>query len=194
MMATTQRPRVLLTDDHDALLQSLRAMLSSRYDVVGVAHDGAELLALLRTTPADCLLLDLAMPGRSGLELLPDLRALAPQLRVLIVTMHADRLLADAALRAGARGYMPKDSGAAELAEAIDAVLDGRTWISPRVPAAEAGDSMALVTGLSPRQVDIARMMAEGRSPADIEAALGVSETALAFHVSRIERALGALV
>ena len=134
MIATT-RPRLILTDDHDALLESLRSLLSDRYDVIALAHDGVELLSLLSTTSADCLLLDLAMPGRSGIQLLPDVRAAAPGMRILILTMHNHPLLAHAALQGGAHGFMPKDSGSAELGEAIDAVLAGGTWVSPRVPA-----------------------------------------------------------
>ena len=134
-MIATQTVRIILTDDHDALLRSLSGMLAPRYDIAGLAHGGHELLALLRTTSADCLLLDLAMPGRSGIELLPEIRALAPRMRIVILTMHTHPSLVHAALRDGAHGFMPKDSGLAELAEAIDAVLAGNTWVSPRMAA-----------------------------------------------------------
>ena len=189
------RPRLILADDHEQLLQGLRTMLLPRYRIAGTARDGEELLALLRVVTADCLLLDLHMPGRSGLELLPDIRAAAPAMPVLIVTMHADPLVAEAAVRAGAKGFLPKDSGAEEIGQAIDAVLAGVTWISPRVPApAETSDALSVITGLTPRQVEIARLMLAGRTPAQIGTELGLSELTVGFHRARIEKALGAAV
>ena len=132
-MISTSTARLILTDDHDAMLRSLSGMLRTRYEITGLAHGGDELLALLRTASADCLLLDLAMPGRTGIELLPEIRLAAPAMRVVILTMHTHPELIRAALRDGAHGFMPKDSGLDELAEAIDAVLGGAMWVSPRL-------------------------------------------------------------
>ena len=188
------RPRVLLCDDHHLLLEGMRVMLSNRDDIAGLAHNGAELMLLLGRTDADCLLLDLAMPGRSGIELLPDIRRMRPNLRVLIVTMHMDRILADAAMHAGANGFIPKDSGVDELSEAIDEVLSGKSWMSPRVPA----QSSTVVAGraplaeLTPRQIEIVQLLGQGKSSGEIAELLGVSDHTITFHRDRIRGVLGA--
>lgn len=190
----TFRPRLILADDHQLLVEGMRGMLGRRFDIVGVAHNGEELLALARRVPADCLLLDLAMPGRSGLELLPEVRARHPKMRVLIVTMHVERIFADAAMRAGAHGFLPKDSGVEELSEAIRAVLAGQTWISPRVPPVvprPSGEEEAGLAALTPRQLQIVRLIGQGKSSADIGDELGVSVHTITFHRTRIRQALG---
>lgn len=189
------KPRLILADDHHLLVEGLKGMLSHHFDIVGVAHSGYQLLALLRTQDADCLLLDLSMPDRNGLELIPDIRAARPGLRILIVTMHLDRVLADAVLRAGANGFIPKDSGHDELETAINTVLAGKRYLSPRVPAITfraglAAEHPALTT-LTPRQIDILKLIAEGKSSADIGAALGVSANTITFHRANLRKKLG---
>jgi DNA-binding NarL/FixJ family response regulator len=184
------RPRLILADDHQILLEGLRTMLARRFEVVGVAHGGDELLALLTGTAADCLLLDLGMPGRSGLELLPEIRQRYPDMKVLIVTMHVERILADAAMRAGASGFIPKDSGVDELSEAIREVL----YVSPRVPPADVPVEGGMPEGLSaltPRQLEIVRLIGQGKSSAEIGEELGVSVHTVTFHRTRIRQALG---
>jgi DNA-binding NarL/FixJ family response regulator len=192
---TDDRPRLVLADDHHMLVDSLRAMLEGRYEVVAVAYSGRELLEVLARHRADCLLLDLGLPGRTGLELLPDIRRLQPGIKVLIVTMHVDRAVADAAIRAGADGFIPKDSGLAELREAIDAVLAGGSFVSARVPTTASRSELAAshpgLSLLTPRQESILRMIAEGRTTAEIADALGVSQRTVTFHRVNIRDKLG---
>ena len=187
--------RLILADDHHLLVESLRASLSQRYTVAAVAHDGETLLQLLAETPADCLLLDMSLPGRSGLELIPEIKRRQPALKVLIVTMHVDRALADAALQTGADGFLPKDSGMDELVEAIDAVLDGRRFLSPRIPPRTQTLGMAAVhpalAGLTSRQQDIVRLIGDGKTTAEIAEILGLSQRNVSFHRSNIRRRLG---
>lgn len=189
------RQRLILTDDHPMLVEGLKTMLGRRFDVVGVAHSGAELLALLKTHEADCLLLDLGLPDRNGLDLIPDIRTLQPQLRILIVTMHLDRVLADAVLHAGASGFIPKDSGQQELESAITAVLAGERYLSPRVPPisfrAGLGAANPALATLTPRQIEILGMIAQGKSTADIAATVGVSESTITFHRANLRKKLG---
>ena len=116
------------------VVDSLRDVLAMSYDIVAVAHCGAELLDLLRTRSADCILLGLQLPDRHGLDLIPEILALQPALRILIVTMFLDRCLAEAALVAGAFGFVPKDGTREELKHAIAEVLAGNRHVSPRVP------------------------------------------------------------
>lgn len=194
MIPMVPRPRLVIADDHKILVESLRTMLSKRFDIAGVAHDGDMLLGLLSSTPADCLLLDLSMPGRSGLELLPDIRRRWPSMKVLVVTMHVERILAEAVMRAGAHGFIPKDSGTDELSEAIREVLAGRTWISPRVeapPEPAVEDTPRGLSALTPRQLEIVRLIGQGKSSAEIGEELGVSVHTVTFHRTRIRQTLG---
>jgi DNA-binding NarL/FixJ family response regulator len=194
-MITVTRPRLVIADDHKILVESLRTMLAKRFEIAGTAHDGDSLLALLAQTPADCLLLDLSMPGRSGLELLPEIRQRYPKMKVLVVTMHVERILADAVMLAGASGFIPKDSGMEELSEAIRAVLAGRSWVSPRVPPAAPvpieEETPRGLAALTPRQMEILRLIGQGRSSADIAEDLGVSVHTVTFHRTRIRQLLG---
>jgi len=130
----TAKPRLILVDDHRMIVGGLRSTLRATYDIVGVAFGGKELLALLKTRSADCLLLDLQLPDRLGLDLIPDVLALRPEMRILVVTMFLDRCIAEAALAAGAHGFIPKDAGRKELESAITDVLAGRRHVSPRLP------------------------------------------------------------
>jgi DNA-binding NarL/FixJ family response regulator len=135
------------------------------------------------------------MPERNGIELIPDIRAMRPALRILIVTMHLDRVLADTVMHAGANGFIPKDSGLEELEEAIDAVLAGKRYVSPRVPAitwsAGLGADNPVLATLTPRQRDILGMIADGKSSAEMAAALGVSQPTITFHRANLRRKLG---
>ena len=189
------RPRLLIVDDHRLLVQGLQQMLGKRYDIVGVAYAGDELLALLRHTPADGLLLDLSLPGRSGLELLPDIHAIQPDLKVLVLTMHVDRILAEAALAAGATGFVPKDAGMEELERALERVLAGERFLSARVPRITHRVGLdavhASLARLTPRQQTILRLIGKGRTSGEIAAKLGLTESTITFHRQRIRRLLG---
>ena len=189
------RPRLILADDHHLVVEGLRALLIRNFDVVAVAHESSELLWRLADTDADCLLLDLALRGRSGLDLLPDIRAIRPLLRVLVVTMHVDRVLADAALHAGAHGFVPKDAGIDELECGIRTVLAGQRYLSPRLPRITyrlgMGAEHPALARLTARQQEIVRLIGAGRSTVEIAAALGLSRGTVNYHRVNIRRALG---
>lgn len=192
---TSVRPRLILADDHRLLVEGLRQMLGTRYSVVGVVHDGEALLDLLRTTQADCLLLDLSLPGRSGLELLPEIQYLQPDLRILVLTMHVDRILAEASLASGALGFVPKDSRLGELETALDEVLAGRRYLSPRVPKTSHRMGLDAVhlslSRLTRRQQEILRFLGEGKSSAEIAQTLKLTVSAVTWHRAHIRKALG---
>jgi len=192
---TPHRTRLVIADDHRLLVQGLQQMLGKRFDIVGVAYTGIELLDVLRSTPADCLVLDLSLPGRSGLDILPDIRTIQPDLKVLVLTMHVDRVLAEAALAAGATGFVPKDSGMEELDAALTEVLAGRRYLSPRVPKFTHRVSLDAehpsLSQLTPRQEEILRLMGDGKSSAEIGEFLGLSENTITFHRARIRKILG---
>ncbi len=190
-----KRPKLIIADDHRLLVQGLQQMLGRRFDVVGVAYAGDELLEVLRATPADGLVLDLSLPGRSGIDLLPDIRKIQPDLKILVLTMHVDRILAEASLAAGATGFVPKDSGMEEVEQALHDVLAGRRYISPRVPkfSHRVGlDAMhASLARLTPRQQTIVKLIGQGRTSAEIGETLGLSENTITFHRGRIRKVLG---
>ncbi len=154
-------------------------------DVVGIVRDGGEVPAAVSRLRPDVLLLDLSLPNRSGMDLIPELRTLAPAMHILVVTMHLDALLADAAIRLGAHGFIPKDSGIEELRTAIAAVQGGGTYLSSRVSVVRPG-----LAHLTPRQQVILRLIGEGTSTETIARTLGVSVHTVHFHRRNIHHAL----
>lgn len=189
------RARLFIADDHHMMVQALKALLEPYFDVAGVAFSGDELLRLLPAARADALVLDLQMPGRSGLDLLPELTQRYPALKILIVTMHVDRVLADAALHGGAHGFVPKDSPVEELVVALNEVLAGRKFISPAVPRLSNRVSMGAqhlgLSRLTPRQQEIVQLIGAGKSTAEIADRLGLSGHTVSFHRKNIRRTLG---
>lgn len=186
---------IVLGDDHHLMVEALQTALNKTHRVVAVAYTAAEILTAVRAHQPDVLLLDLSLPERNGLELIPEVRTLSPGTRIIIVTMHLDRLLADRALAEGASGFLPKDAGLEELEHTIDVVMSGATAISPRVPASTNRVTLmaahAALAQLTPRQHEIIKLIAEGRTSQDIAAGLGLSERTIAFHRANIRAKLG---
>jgi DNA-binding NarL/FixJ family response regulator len=193
--ATTQPARVIICDDHRIVAEGLVKLVEPPHIVTAVTTSGAELVAILPTASAECLLLDLQMPGRNGLDLLPDLRRLRPDLKIIIVTMHADRFLVNACFSAGAHGFVPKDAGREEVLTAIADVRAGRRYLSPRVPKTSQRVGLAAwhlgFDRLTPRQQQIVTLMGEGKRPSEIARALGVSPSTVTFHIQHAMCILG---
>ena len=193
-MSASTATRLLLADDHALVVEGLRRLLEPANRVVGIARSGAEALKLVRNVPADCLLLDLSMPEGNGLDLIPSIRALAPRLKIIIVTMFVDKALVEVALEAGADGFVPKDAGIEELQSAIVEVMAGRRYVARAAlrRGAPALEEQGLgLSQLTPRQREIVRMVGDGRSNAEIAEALGLHEKTITFHRTNIRRALG---
>ncbi len=176
--------------------QGLKALLRPTFLCVGVVNDGRELVDTLVKTKPDVLLLDLSMPHINGLELLPMVRQQFPDLKVLVVTMHVDRALADLAISSGANGFIPKESSAEELNTAIDHVLSStKPFISPRVPRRSFRDGAAVehpaLDKLTPRHREILRMIGDGASSQEMAETLGVSPRTVEFHRASIRKVLG---
>jgi DNA-binding NarL/FixJ family response regulator len=189
------RHTLVLADDHELVARGLATLLAPHHDVLATAHSGLELFACLTKLTPECVLLDVSMPGQSGLDVLPELRRRWPALKVIMLTMHADRVLAEAALGLGAAGYLPKDAGLPELLGAIDAICAGHHYLSPLVPKhTERTGLHALhpaLASLSPRQEQILLLLGEGRSSATIAREVGLSESTIAFHRANLRRKLG---
>jgi DNA-binding NarL/FixJ family response regulator len=197
----TRRPTLILADDHALMTEGLRAMLEPEHDVVDVVRDGAQVVAAVDFHRPDLVLLDLSLPGRSGLEIAAELHARFPLTRVLIVTMHAERIYADEALRAGASGYVLKLARAEELRHAIAEALAGRRYVTPLLTEHTAASAArteprgmpdaAGLDALTERQREVLRLIAQGRTTQEIAHQLAVSPKAVEFHRVRIKKVLG---
>jgi DNA-binding NarL/FixJ family response regulator len=189
------RLRLAIADDHDLVAAGLALLLSDHHDIGGIAASGKALTTLLEHTPIDCVLLDISMADQGGLDVLPELRRRWPALKIVMLTMHNDRALADEALHLGADGYVPKDVRPDELMMAIDLVAAGRTYVSPRVP--KYTDQVGIhafhpiLLSLTPRQEQILLLLAEGKSTAAIADLLDLSESTVTFHRANLRKKLG---
>ena len=133
MTAPPRRRSLLIADDHEHVGASLKALLAPDYDVVAIIQNGDDVVEAVRRLRPDAVLLDLWLPGRNGLDVLSDLRKELPEVKVVILTMHADVVVAVEAMNRGAQGYLLKDSGYAELQGALNDVFAGKSYLSPRV-------------------------------------------------------------
>jgi DNA-binding NarL/FixJ family response regulator len=189
------RPRILLVDDHHLVAEGLKSALQDHFEILAIAATAAEGLRLAAELRPGAILLDLGLPDRSGLELIPDLRRNAPDSRILVVSMHTDRGLAEAALEAGATGFVPKDAGVAELCVAVEEVLEGRRYVSSlltrRHQKEVPGPRPLGFDRLTPRQQEIVQLIGAGRNSVEIAKALHLSPYTIAFHRKRIRKALG---
>ena len=184
--------RVAICDDHPVVREGLASVLGRRPDLKVITSVGsvADLLAAARRSAPDVVLLDLELPDSSGLVALDRLARIAPQTRVVMFTVHESEDTVNAALNAGAMGYVQKGAPADEIAAAIRDVHSGRMHVQPHVAA-------SLVAGrrgradLSPRQRDVLRLIAEGRSNKQIAASLSITERTVKFHVTSIMNKLG---
>jgi DNA-binding NarL/FixJ family response regulator len=189
------KPRLLLVDDHPLLLDGLRLELQEEFEIVAMLTCGVPVAGECRRLRPDAVLLDLSLKDRSGLEVMAEIQAEAPGTRVLIVTMHADRVLADACMHAGARGFVPKDADVEELRLAVRTVLAGDVYVSPQIrgrgaPCSTIGVGYGL-SQLTERQRQILLLLGEGLSSAQIATRLRVTLPTVTFHRKRIRETLG---
>ncbi len=189
------RASVLIVEDHPLVAQGLRALIQAQHDVVDIVQDSRLVTRALLQYRPDLVLLDLSMPYLNGVELLQKIRRRWKRLKVLVVTMHLDKSIADLAFKAGADGFVPKEAPADELRGAIAAVLAGERYLSPRVPRRASQDAESLgnplLERLTSRQRQILRLVAEGRTAAEIGEDLGVSPRTVEYHRASIRRLLG---
>jgi DNA-binding NarL/FixJ family response regulator len=187
------KPRILLAEDHELVGQALGAMLSGDYEIVGIVSDGADVVGAVVQEKPELLLLDLSLPNRTGIDLLPELMKVRPKLLVLVLTMHVDRHLAEVAVSLGARGFIPKNSSLEELQCAIELIRKGERYISSRIPEQTRGGPPGPMgfSQLTEHQQRIVRLLAKGLSSEEIAEELGVTVWTVAFHRKNIRKALG---
>ena len=196
-MTTAERTRVLLADDHNLVRAGVRRILESQpgFEVVGEVADGAAALAALAKSPPDVLVLDLSMPGMDGFELLRRAGEIAPQVKRLVLSMHADPEYVARAVREGADGYLLKDSAASELVAGVRAVHEGHSYFTPRIQRAltemvRTPPSQSPLESLTDREREVLKLVAEGLATKEIAARLDISVRTVESHRANLMRKL----
>jgi DNA-binding NarL/FixJ family response regulator len=192
----TSMPRVLLVDDHVVVRKGLRKILEDRGEALEIseAGSGEEALAALREHH-DGVILDLTMPGRSGIELLVEIKHRFPDLPVLIMSLHAEEQFAVRALRAGASGYLTKSAAPEQLAAAFDRIMRGGRYISEavaeRLAAGASGAASAPHEQLSDREFEVMRGIASGETVSEIAARMHLSVKTVSTYRARLLDKMG---
>ncbi len=192
--------RALLADDHALVRAGIRGLLEAveGVSVIAEAGNGEEAVRLALEHRPELAVLDIAMPGASGLDAAARIREAVPETRILILSMHAEDDFVQRALRVGASGYLMKDAAAVELELAIRAVMAGGTYLSPRVSkhvvdeyVRRAETAPGPLDGLTPRQRQILAFIASGRSTKQIAYELGLSVKTVETHRAQLMERLG---
>jgi len=180
--------RVLIADDHKIVRDGLKRILAAHgeVDVTGEAADGDQALALVRAHEYDLAMVDMSMPGLSGIDLIKRLKLEKPKLRILVLSMHGERQYAARALKAGASGYLNKDSAAELLVGAIRKIAAGGVHIGDAAAASLITADKAPHEALSDREFEVLRLLVEGLGPTDIGDKLHLSVKTVSTHKTRI--------
>lgn len=185
--------RVLIADDHAILRRGLKEILVRDLEgaICGEAEDAEQVLSQVQSQVWDVVILDVTMPGRSGIDVLRDLKQLRPKLPVLVLSMHPEEQYGKRALKAGAAGYMNKESAPEELIKAIEKVLAGGRYVSPLLAEKLAFDldgntGRPIHETLSDREFEVLRMIASGRTVTQIAEELHLSVKTVSTYRARI--------
>lgn len=195
--STARAIRVLLVDDHRMLRESLHhSMLDEGFDVVGAASDGHEAVHLARTLGPDVVLMDVTMPGLNGVDAAREIRSIAPECQVVMLSMHADPRVIAQALQAGASGYLLKDCSIDEVAATVRDVVDPNHDLSPVLASTilaeaavleDAGDAV-----ISKRETEVLQRIADGASTPQVAAEMFISDKTVKNHLASIYAKLDA--
>ena len=188
-----KKPSVLIADDHKIVLEGLRSLLQSDYEILGEFEDGRTLVAEAERPHPDLVVADISMPNLNGIDAARRIKKIDAGIRIIFLTMHADVTYATDAFEAGASGFVLKHSAPQELISAIREAMQGHTYVTPMI----AGDLIGvfqskaplkgeLKTALSPRQREVLQLIAEGKSIKEAAAALNISTRTAEFHKYRI--------
>lgn len=185
--------KVLIGDDHSIVRQGLRQILSDgkgRYSC-GEAENGQMVLDMINKEPWDVVILDISMPGLSGLDILKEIKKVKPRLPVLVLTMHSEDQFALRSIKAGASGYLTKDSAPEELIKAINKLMDGGKYVNQQLAEILAADIERNVEGplhgtLSDREYQVMRLIASGRTAKQIADELALSVKTISTYRARL--------
>jgi len=193
-----KRSTVLLADDHDVLIDGLVHMLRRDFEVVGVARDGRKMIEMAKEKRPDVIVTDIKMPNLSGIDAARMLRQDIPSIKILFLTMHADLPLVREAFRVGASGFVLKICDLNELVQAIYAIANGSTYITPVLaedlisilittdPKAPSRDSP-----LTSRQSEVVQLLVDGKTMKEAAALMGISARTAESHKYEVMRQLG---
>ena len=191
--------RIVLADDHALVRAGFRALLQSLdgIEVVAEAENGVQALELIERHLPDLVLMDIAMPGLNGLEAAARAAKSAPEVKIIILSMHANEEYVLQSLKAGAKGYLLKDAGLAELQLALESVSSGQTFLSPAISkhlidayVERTSDGMEPFSILTSRQREILQLIAEGDTTKEIAQKLGVSVKTVETHRTQLMQRL----
>jgi DNA-binding NarL/FixJ family response regulator len=194
------KKRVLIVDDHPIFRAGLTGLvnLETELTVCGEANDAAQAMQAVEKLHPDLVLLDMSLPGKGGLELLKDIRAIAPQMPVLIISMHDETLYAERVIKAGGRGYIMKQEGPEKIVQAIRKVLGGSISVSERIAAqildamsGSKGGTNSSVSTLTDREFEVYRLLGQGKEPHEIARTLHLSIKTVDTHRAHIRQKLG---
>ena len=184
---------VLIADDHKIVRDGLKRILSAQgdMDVAAEAASGDEALALVRANDYNVAVLDMSMPGLAGIDLIKRLKVEKPKLKILVLSMHGEQQYAARALKAGASGYLNKDSAAEQLVGAVRKIAAGGMHVGDAAAASLVASEKAPHEALSDREFEVLRLLVEGRSPTEIGEQLHLSVKTVSTHKTRILEKLG---
>ena len=190
--------RILVADDHDIVRKGLKQIISENADMVvaGEASNGEEALELVRAQDFDIAIIDIAMPGRGGLDILKDLRTGRPSLKIIVLSMYSEEQYAVRSLRDGASAYLTKANATDELLKAIETVAGGKRYITPSVAERladyiEADGSRLPHEGLSDRELQVLVKIGSGKSVSEIAADLSLSLKTVSTYRARLLEKMG---
>jgi DNA-binding NarL/FixJ family response regulator len=192
--------RVLIVDDHPMMRQGLAQLINNELDlkVVAEADTGGQGLDIVVAQKLDLAVVDISLPDKNGLELIKDIRAVKPELPILIVSMHDEALYAERVLRAGARGYIMKQEGGKKLLQAIRQVLTGQIYVSEKMSARiletfsgrRPDETASPVTRLSDREFEVFQLIGQGKGTKEIAQHLNLSVKTVEVHRAKIKEKL----
>lgn len=193
MFAPGKRPRVLIAEDHILVAELYRHLLQPEFDVVGMVSDGHALVRSVVGLNPDVALIDIAMPLLNGLDAGQQVREVFPATRLIYLTMNPDPEVAAEAFRRGASGYLLKSCGAEEIKVAIRSVLQGKSYLSCRLPKStvdhlrrQPGRLTAELGQLTERQREVVQLLAEGKAMKEVGDVLNMAQVTVAYHKYRI--------
>ncbi|MGZ8381808.1 MAG: response regulator [Nitrospira sp.] len=188
-----RKPRVLLADDHTFVLEGFKKLLEEHCELVGAVGDGRALVDAVVGLQPQVVILDISMPRLNGIEAAKKLKKLLPEVKLIFVTMHAETVYVNEAFRAGASGYLLKQSAATELAQAVQSVLNGNFYVTPLIARDVVTSFLnpeqsrsATMDDLTTRQREILQLVAEGFSAKEIADQLKISHRTVEFHKAKI--------
>ena len=193
------KPRVLIADDHTLVAEGIKKLLESEVELLGVVSDGRALLTKVEKLEPDLVLVDINLPLLNGIDAARQIRKVAPRVKIIFLTMHAEKDLVSEAFRLGASGYVLKQGAAPELQFAVQQVMKGYTYVSPTVAGDliqgslenhESNSQPKKSANLTARQREVLQLIAEGKTTKEIALTLNVSVKTVEFHKTKIMKEL----